>query len=389
VRLLSAGPFVTMVDRFAIAPLLIPIAIDMRVPVSAVAVAATAYLISYGLGQPVWGFLSDRFGRIRIIRIGLAIAAAGCAMSAVAPNIQLLVAARILTGASVCAILPTCLVYIGDMVGFDRRQAVIADVLASVAVGTAGGSLGAGLFAHFLSWRWMFAVPALLGAILVFEFRRLPESTAPPTTGGPIAQVKLAVRRPWARFLIVFGIPEGTIVLGFLVFFAPALESTGTSAAVAGLVVATYGVAVLVGTQIVKRIASRVPAWLPICIGGAMAIGGYLVATIDQHLVAILLASVLIGGCYSFMHSTLQAWATDIAPEVRGTAAALFVTGAFTGGAIGSGLGAYLVQGSLYRELFFAATVISVPVVVIAALARSRYHGTAALPTEISTAQSA
>src|SRR5205807_6187443 len=125
---------------------------------------------------------------------------------------------------------------------------------------------------------------------------RLPESTAPPTTGGPIAQVKLAVRRPWARFLIVFGIPEGTIVLGFLVFFAPALESTGTSAAVAGLVVATYGVAVLVGTQIVKRIASRVPAWLPICIGGAMAIGGYLVATIDQHLVAILLASVLIGG---------------------------------------------------------------------------------------------
>ncbi|TMB43574.1 MAG: MFS transporter, partial [Chloroflexi bacterium] len=163
----------------------------------------------------------------------------------------------------------------------------------------------------------------------------------------------------------------------------------GTSAAVAGLVVATYGVAVLVGTKIVKRITSRVPAWLPICIGGAMAIGGYLVATIDQHLVAILLASVLIGGCYSFMHSTLQAWATDIAPEVRGTAAALFVTGAFTGGAIGSGLGAYLVQGSLYRELFFAATVISVPVVVIAALARSRYHGTAALPTEISTAQSA
>jgi predicted MFS family arabinose efflux permease len=310
-------------------------------------------------------------------------------MSALAPNIQLLVAARILTGASICAILPTCLVYIGDMVAFGRRQAVIADVLASVAVGTAAGSLGAGLFAHFLSWRWMFAVPAVLGAILVFELRRLPESTAPPTTGGPIAQVKQAVRRPWARFLIVFAIPEGAIVLGFLVFFAPALESTGTSTALAGLVVASYGVAVLVGTQIVKQIASRVPAWLPICIGGAMAVGGYLVAAIDQHLLAIFVASMLIGGCYSFMHSTLQAWATDIAPEVRGTAAALFVTGAFTGGAVGSGLGAYLVQGSLYRELFLAATLISVPVVVIAAWARSRYHGAAAFPSEISTAQSA
>src|ERR1700737_2883573 len=114
VRLLSAGPFVTMLDRFALAPLLIPIALDMRVPISAVATAATLYFIAYGLGQPVWGFLSDRFGRVRIIRVGLGIAAAGCALSALAPNVDLLIAARILTGVSVCAILPTCLVYIGD-----------------------------------------------------------------------------------------------------------------------------------------------------------------------------------------------------------------------------------------------------------------------------------
>jgi predicted MFS family arabinose efflux permease len=385
VRLLSAGPFVTMVDRFAIAPLLIPIAADMRVPISAVAVAATAYFIAYGFGQPVWGFLSDRFGRIRIIRLGLAIAAAGCAMSALAPTVNLLIAARILTGVAVCAILPTCLVYIGDMVAFRLRQAVIADVLAAVAVGTAAGSLAAGLLAHFLSWRLMFAIPAVLAAVLVFELRRLPESSAPPTTGGPIVQLRQVMRRPWARFLILFAIPEGAIVLGFIVFFAAALESTGTSAAVAGLVVATYGVAVLVGTQVVKQIASRVPAWSLISIGGAMAVAGYLVAALDHHLVAILVASVLIGGCYSVMHSTLQAWATDIAPEVRGTAAALFVSGAFTGGAIGSGLGAYLVQGSMYRELFLIAAAITVPVVVIGALTRARYPGSA-LPSEVGAA---
>lgn len=385
VRLLSAGPFVTMVDRFAIAPLLIPIAADMRVPISAVAVAATAYFIAYGFGQPIWGFLSDRFGRIKIIRVGLGIAAGGCAMSALAPNVDLLIAARILTGVAVCAILPTCLVYIGDMVAFRLRQAVIADVLAAVAVGTAAGSLAAGLFAHFLTWRLMFAVPALLAAVLVYELRRLPESNAPPATGGPIVQLKQVTRRPWARFLILYAIPEGSIVLGFIVFFAPALESTGASAAIAGLVVAAYGVAVLVGTQVVKQVASRMSAWWLISIGGSMAIAGYLVAALDQHLVAIFAASVLIGGCYSVMHSTLQAWATDIAPEVRGTAAALFVSGAFTGGAIGSALGASLVQGSLYRELFLVAAAICVPVVVIGALARARYPGTP-MPSEVGAA---
>src|SRR5258708_37527637 len=111
---------------------------------------------------------------------------------------------------------------------------------------------------------------------------------------------------------------------GYSVYFAPALESTGANPAIAGLVVAIYGVAVLAGTRVVKRMAARVPAWVPLGIGGAMAVAGYLAAAIDQHVVAILLASVLIGGCYAIFHSTVPAWATQIAPEGRGPAAGPF-----------------------------------------------------------------
>ncbi len=167
------------------------------------------------------------------------------------------------------------------------------------------------------------------------------------------------------------------MVIGFLVYFAPALEATGANPAVAGLVVATYGLAVLAGTRLVKGIASRAPAWVPICIGGAMAVIGYLAAAVDQHVVAIIVASVLIGGCYSIFHSTMQAWATEIAPEVRGTAAALFVTSVFTGGAIGTGVGAIFAQAHLYGALFLLAAGLSVPVVVTAALTRARYPGSA------------
>src|SRR5450759_1554502 len=349
VRLLSAGPFVTMIDRFAFAPILIPIAIEFRAPVGAVAIAATSYYMAYGLAQPLWGFASDRLGRIRVIRVGLAATAAACTLSALAPNLNFLIGARILAGASVCAILPAALVYVGDMVPFKTRHAVIADLLAAVAIGTAAG--------------------------LAVALGRLPESNAPSPTGGPLAQLRLAWRRPWARFLILFAIPEGAIVLGFLVYFAPALEATGTNPAVAGLVVATYGGAVLAGTRVIKRVASRMPAWVPISIGGAMGVGGYLVAGVDQHAVAILAASVLIGGFYGIFHSTIQAWATDIAPEVRGTATALFVTSACTGGAIGTGLGARFAQGHQYGHLFLLAAALSVPVVVTAALTRARYPG--------------
>ena len=264
VRLLSAGPFVTMIDRFAVAPALIPIAIEFRAPVGAVAIAATAYYLAYGLAQPFWGFASDRAGRIRIIRISLAAASAACFLSALAPNLNFLIFARIVAGASVCAVLPTALVYVGDMIPFKARHAVIADLLAAVAVGTAAGSLGGGFFAHYFSWRLIFGLTAVIALALAIAMGRLPESDAPPSTGGPIVQLRAAVRRPWARFLILFAIPEGAMVLGFLVYFAPALEATGTNPAVAGLVVATYGGAVLVGTRVIKRLAPRVP-----CLGAS------------------------------------------------------------------------------------------------------------------------
>ena len=378
VRLLSAGPFVTMIDRFAFAPILIPIALEFRASVGAVAITATAYYMAYGVAQPFWGFASDRVGRVRIIRVSLAATAAACLLSALAPNLDFLIGARILAGASVCAILPTALVYVGDMVPFKTRHAVIADVLAAVAIGTAAGSLGGGLFAHYLSWRLIFGVTALTAAGLAVAMGRLRESDAPPPIGGPVAQLRQALRRPWARFLILFAIPEGATVLGFFVYFAPALESTGTNPAVAGLVVATYGGAVLAGTWVIKRVASRTPAWVPLGVGGAMGVGGYLAAALDQHAVAILAASVLIGGFYANFHTTIQAWATEIAPEVRGTAAALFVASAFTGGAIGSGFGALFVQQHQYGRLFLLAAALSVPVVITAALTRARYPGSMA-----------
>jgi len=364
-----------MIDRFAVAPVLIPIALEFRAPVGAVAIAATAYYFAYGLAQPFWGFASDRAGRIRIIRISLGATAAACALSALAPNVDLFIAARIVAGASVCAVLPTALVYVGDMIPFRARHTVIADLLAAVAIGTAAGSFGGGLFAHYLSWRLIFGLTAVLAAGLAVAMRRLPESNAPPSTGGPIAQLQQAFRRPWARFVILFAMPEGAAVVGFLVFFAPALEATGTNPAIAGLVVATYGAAVLAGTRVVKAIAPRLPAWALIAIGGGMGVGGYLVAALDQHAAAILLASVMIGGFYSIFHSTMQAWATDIAPEVRGTAAALFVTSAFTGAAIGSGLGALFAQQHQYSRLFLLAAALSLPVVITAALTRARYPG--------------
>lgn len=374
-RLFYVGPFITMFDRGVIGPLLVAIAIDLRVPLAAAAGVATAYYIFYGGMQLVYGVLSDRLGRVRVMRIGLAGAAGAGLFSTIAPTLGTLVAARAVAGGLTAAILPASIVYIGDALPFRLRQRVLADLLAAAAIGSASAALVAGLFARYASWRLAFLIPAVVAAVLFFGYRRLPESRPSNAGRGPLNQLGAVARRPWALFLIGLGFLEGIALQGLFTFLAPALQARGYSAAVAGLIVAGYGLAVLVGTRIVKQIALRVPAAILLAAGGLMLVAGFAAAAIDPAIPGVLTASVLAGSAYAFMHSTLQSWVTDVAPSARGTAAALFVTAYQLGAAGGVAAVASLAGAQGYGTIFWIAAVVATPVLVLGTIGRARYAG--------------
>jgi predicted MFS family arabinose efflux permease len=101
---------------------------------------------------------------------------------------------------------------------------------------------------------------------------------------------------------------------------------------------------------------------------------GYLIAAANQTVGGIGVATVLLGGGWAFLHSSLQTWATAVVPEARGTAVGLFVAALFIGSATGSALGAPLAAHALYRELFGFAALATVPLTLVASLARHRYR---------------
>ncbi|MFF2146635.1 hypothetical protein [Kitasatospora sp. NPDC058190] len=107
--------------------------------------------------------------------------------------------------------------------------------------------------------------------------------------------------------------------------------------------------------------------------GGTMMVLGFLVAAITLSVPGIALAAVLLGGGWSFFHSSLQTWATSLAPAARGTSVALFVAALFAGSAVGSSLGATLAEHHAYRALFTAAAAAAVPLTLLAVTARARY----------------
>lgn len=215
--------------------------------------------------------------------------------------------------------IPTSLVYIGDTLAVGSRHKAIADLMAATAAGTALAIVFGGLAAHLEAWRLAFAAPALAGATLGLLLGRLPEPEGfdAERREGPLIRIRRVLGRLWAVMVVGIALVEGAVILGFLTFLAPSLESVGFSPAVAGLAVGLFGVALFGGTRTAKLVADRLGPSAPIFIGGGMLALGCASAAVEQSLASVGAATVLAGVGFAFMHPPLLSWATEVVPEAR------------------------------------------------------------------------
>jgi predicted MFS family arabinose efflux permease len=376
-RLLQLAAFFSSFDRFVVAPMLVTIAASLHVSLTDVAATASLYYLFYGLMQPVWGMVSDRLGRVRVMRLSLFGVAVAGVLSALAPNLTVLIAARAFAGGLFAAVIPASLVYIGETVGMGSRQKALADLMAASAVGTALATALGGVAAYFDGWRIAFVTPALAGAALAVMLVRLPEPKAfsEQKREGPLVQAGRVLVQPWALVVVGIALVEGAVILGFLTFLAPSLESVGFSPALAGLAVGLYGLAVLGWTRAVKLVANRLGASALILIGASMLMLGYASGAVGPSLASVSAAAVLVGGGFAFMHSTLQTWATEVVPEARATVISLFAAALFAGSAVATIAAAPLAETGSFNVLFALGAMAAVPLGLFAGLARHRYSG--------------
>jgi predicted MFS family arabinose efflux permease len=372
-RLLQLTALTSTCDRFAIAPLLVVIGLDMGVPLAAVAAVASVYFLTYGLMQLVWGLVSDRIGRVRVMRLSLLGAAAGGVASALAPNLLVLGISRTVAGGCVAALIPAALVYVGDMWPPRLRQRPLAEVLTASSLGTAVATAGAGALAQLVGWR---AVPALTGiaaAALWVALRRLPEPEREPVTGSPLRSITTVLRHRWALLVLVLVLVEGAAVLGVVTYLAPAVQALGSSAAVAGLVAASFGGGALVLSRVVRRLVGRLSAPGLAAVGAVMLGAGWAAPALTVSLASVTAAGLLLGGSWAFLHTTLQSWSTEVVPGERATMVALFAAVLFLGASVGTAVLAPLADTGAYDVMFRVALAVAVPLAVAAALARRGY----------------
>ncbi|MCT2357476.1 MFS transporter [Brevibacterium casei] len=369
----SLAAFVSSFDRFAVSPLLVLVAADLGVSLSQALVIASAYFLAYGVSQPVWGILSDRVGRIRLMRLALVAAAVVGVVAALAPTLTVLIIARTLGGAFYGAIVPTSLTYVGDTVDEDHRQSALADLMAAIALGTALATALAGILADVVDWRVAFAVPAALAVLSVIGLSRVPESHRESRT-GILQTLRTALGDRWVRVVIVLVFVEGAAVLGVLTLLAPALQSLGVGAAVAGLATAAYGVGVIVTTRMVRPLSRRLPMPGLMVIGGSATVLAFVLLTLRLSIATVIIAAFLLGATWSFLHSSLQTWSTSVLPQVRGTVVSLFAGFLFAGSALGAWAGGVLGDHGEWTLLFAITAVLALVLTVAVVLSRRAYE---------------
>ena len=162
-------------------------------------------------------------------------------------------------------------------------------------------------------------------------------------------------------------------MLGVLTYLAPAVQALGSSAALAGLVAASFGVGALGWSRLVRLLVGRTPPGGLACIGGVLLVVGWSVPAITVNIATVAVAGLLLGGSWAFLHTTLQGWATEVVPTERATAVALFAALLFLGSSAGTAAAGPLADTGAFGTLFRVALCVAVPLAVAAGIARIRY----------------
>ncbi|GAC1443226.1 MAG: tetracycline resistance MFS efflux pump [Vulcanimicrobiaceae bacterium] len=294
---------------------------------STIAVGAlfAVFALCQFVAGPLWGNVSDRIGRKRVLIISQIGATIGWAGLAFAPNLAWVFVARIVEGISGGNISVTQ-AYVADRVAPDERPRAFAYVGAAFSAGLVLGPVAGGLLLANFGYRMPFLLAAALQVVtLVATVFFLPEDVAAHAeaahdTGlgniarslgdprvAPVLIQKLAYSLALYAWFAVFA-----LVLAAVAGFGP----TETSYFFAGFGAASIVFQLGVVGRMVDRLGVRATSNL----GFAAAVGYFIAVPFMHGAVALFITQIVFAFALSVTNATLATLLADASPErLRGT----------------------------------------------------------------------
>jgi EmrB/QacA subfamily drug resistance transporter len=229
----SVALFMTTLDNLVVTTALPVIREDLHASLSGLEWTVNAYTLTFAVLLITGAALGDRFGRRRMFVIGLAIFTGASAAAALAPSIEVLIAARAVQGAGGAIVTPLTLTILSAAVPAEKRGLALGAWGGVSGLAVAIGPLVGGAVVEGISWQWIFWLNVPIGlALIPLAALRLRESRGPNDSldlpGVALASVGLLgivwglVRGNqvgWASTEIVSALVGGSIVLALFVLW--------------------------------------------------------------------------------------------------------------------------------------------------------------------------
>ena len=205
----SVALFMTTLDNLVVTTALPVIREDLHAGLSGLEWTVNAYTLTFAVLLITGAALGDRFGRRRLFVIGLGIFTLASAAAALAPSIEVLIAARAVQGLGGAIVTPLTLTILSAAVPAERRGLVLGAWGGISGLAVAIGPLVGGAVVEGISWQWIFWLNVPIGLVLIpLAALRLRESRGPNDSldlpGLALASVGL--------FGIVWGLVRGNQV---------------------------------------------------------------------------------------------------------------------------------------------------------------------------------
>ncbi len=235
----SAAVFMVMLDNLVVSTALPTIRRDLHASLQSLEWTVNAYTLTFAVLLLTGAALGDRFGRKRLLAIGLSIFTAASAAAALAPDATSLVVARTVQGIGSAIVLPLTLTIISGAFPKEKRAVAIGIWGATAGLAVALGPVVGGAIVDGISWQWIFWVNVPFGIVLVpLALRKLGESHGPSAkldlkglalaSAGLFAIVWGVVRSQelgWSSGEVVLSLAAGAIgVALFVIWEARAAE---------------------------------------------------------------------------------------------------------------------------------------------------------------------